>query len=179
MSLAASPCVGQASGRQLCVRGEFCICIARGWPPFNGGEGVSFSRLCCKFAQKTEGSHQVRVQLTLQPLRPESGWRIPARAVMPELWDQLSLTFQSGLCLPPTHHDPREQGEATGGTQTRLLQKTREQAHTAAPCSDQHDAESTVDGGIHHGESRGCDRDGVLSPDPPPFAGPPTAAFAC
>lgn len=115
MSLAASPCVGQASGRQLRVCGEFCICIARGWPPFSGGEGVSFSRLCCKFAQKTKGNHQVRVQLTIQPLRPESVWHIPARAVMPELWDQLSLTFQSGLCLPPARHDPRNKGRQRGG----------------------------------------------------------------
>lgn len=81
--------------------------------------GVSF---CRKFAQKTKRNHQVRVQVTSQPLHPESVWHLPALAVTSELWDQPSLMFRRGLCPPAARHDPRERGEAMGGTQTRLLQ---------------------------------------------------------
>lgn len=69
MSLAASPGMGQASGRWLGFCREFCILCSSGLAALQGG--VSFSRLCRKFAQETKGSHRVRVQLTLQPLHPE------------------------------------------------------------------------------------------------------------
>lgn len=91
---------------------------------------------------------------------------------MPELWDQPSLTFWRGLCPPAARHSPGERGEATGGTQTRLLQKTgskpvwQRPAVGAVPRPWWTVASTVVSGA--------GDRDRAVSPEPDPTIPWPT-----
>lgn len=139
-SLAASPRLGQGSGRQLGSAGNSAptqLGVAA-WC-----EGVSFNHLCHKFAHKTKGNDQVGVQTTLQPLHPESLQHLPSR-----------------LCLPAACHDPGEPEEATRGHKPGPCRKPGSKPLGQRP------AQTRVDGGAHHGESQGCDGDRAVSPEP-------------